>query len=259
MTRCGGNDITADRAGLGSRFGCSRTGRMGALILLCRADRAFVPMSALIFLPLRTVIVCYRSDFTADVAVGVAGIVIDVLCFVKLLTMTARTFVPVVRCVTRPCIGGGVSCVARGRGNDITADRADLRCCLRCGSSCRVGRLILFGSADRAGVPMSGFIAEPFLRVAVRYRACIAAEIAGGIAGMIKEVIRFILLCSARGTLVPVLAIVLKQRLRIAVGGFARSAAGVAGSIASIVKDVIRLFLFGSADRAFVPMLGLIL
>ena len=56
-------------------------------------------MSLRIALPIRLVIMRYRSALSAGVTFGVTGVVIDVLLFCKLLVLATGAFVPVVRCI----------------------------------------------------------------------------------------------------------------------------------------------------------------
>lgn len=56
-------------------------------------------MSLRIALPIRLVIMRYRSALSAGVTFGVTGVVIGVLLFCKLLVLATGAFVPVVRCI----------------------------------------------------------------------------------------------------------------------------------------------------------------
>ena len=196
------------------------------------------------------------TGVSADVAVGVAGVVIDVLCLFKLLLQTSNTRVPVVGFVVRPCIDRGVRDMSRRGGDHVSADITGLRRGLGCRRAGGVSCLVLLRAADRANVPMLVFILCPLIGVAVRDRTGVSAGVAGGVAGMVIVVISLLLLGTANRALIPMLVGVLGQRFFILVRNGSGIATDVAFGVAIVGVDVCRNIHFVAAIGADVPVVG---
>ena len=183
---------SADRANLGIGFG-SRACRFVILLgvgygasVLC----TYMPMSTCILFPFTREVVSYSSRCAAYVTIGIAIVIVFVSRFVKLLTVTACAFVPVMSFVLLPLCFGSMRGMSESRCDLPSADAAYLGIGF-CSRACRYVILLCIGygaSVLRTYVPMSAYILFPFAGEVVRNLSYCVTNLASGVTSIVRIV-----------------------------------------------------------------------